>query len=282
MTTKRANKIVVIIFGSFILFRTIFPANENDTFSNTLFNLSIELVGGILLLGILQFLQNIKRLWFYFQTQFLYRNKDIRLSIAYLFRIRVENKYLLVKSRTRNYFQPVGGVFKTLPGSEKVFEKLRVKPDRLIETEKGIAKGDLRVYVKGTNVIEFLEWFNSKEDRETSPWREFCEELISTGILPQREFRYIDYKFKDTVQTPIITLDNGDKGMFIYEVYDLIINDEQKPILKKLLQNGNSHNYVWADEYLINRLGHDEREKTYNFDIAKHTKWALNLKWSKE
>lgn len=282
MTTRKANLVILIIFGAFIIFQTIFPAAENDTFSSTLFNLSIELVGGIVLFAILNFLQNINRLYFYFQTQVLLRKKEVRLSIAYLFRIKVDGKFLLVKSNRRNYYQPVGGAFKTLPGSEKIFEKLNVKSDRLIETEKGIAKNDLRVFVKGINVVEFIEWFNSKEDRETSPWREFCEELISTNILPWKQFRYIDYKFKGTIQTPILDLDSGDKGMFIYEIYDLVINDEQKPILKKLLLSGNSDKFIWADEYLIKRLGHSENEKGYIHEIAQHTKWALNMKWSKE
>jgi SMODS-associated NUDIX domain len=192
MTTRNSNMIVVLIFGGFILYRTIFPADSSDSISNTIFNLSVELVGGILLYALLQFLQNMNQFWFYFQTQYILRKNEVRLSIAYLYRIKVNNHYLLVKSRTRNYFQPVGGAFKTLPGSEKIFEKLEVKPDRLIETEHGVAKGDLRVYVQGINVIEFLEWFNSKEDRELSPWREFCEEMISTDILPWKEFRYID------------------------------------------------------------------------------------------
>ncbi len=279
MTTRLSNSIIVLIFGGFILYRTICPPNPDDTISNTIFNLAIEMVGGILLYGLLQFLQNIKQLWFYFQTQFLLRKNEVRISIAYLFRIKIDNKYLLVKSRTRNYFQPVGGAFKTLPGSETVFKKLKVKSDRLVETEHGIAKGDLRVYVKGLNVIEFLEWFNSKEDRETSPWREFCEELISTNILPWRQFRYIDYKFEGTVQSPILTMDSGGKGMFLFEVYDLIVNDEQKPILEELLRKGNTDKYIWVEDYLIQHLGHDDRKKEQIHEISPHTRYAQNLKW---
>ena len=283
MTTRLSNLIVVLICGGFILFRTIFPASPNDCISNTLFSLSIELTGGILLFASLQFLQNIKQLKFYFQTQFLFRDTEIRLSIAYQFRIKVDGMYLLVKSRTRNCFQPVGGAFKTLPGSEKIFNKLDVKPDRIIETEKGIAKGDLRVFVKGINVIEFIEWFNSKEDRETSPWREFCEELISTKILQWEPFRYIDYKFVKRIESPIITLDTtGGKGMFIFEIYDLIPNNEQLPELRELMEKGNTEQYIWVDNYLIERLGHDERTKSQVYEISPHTKYVHNLTWSKE
>lgn len=129
--------------------------------------------------------------------------------------------------------------------------------------------------------MAFFDWFNSKEDREISPWREFCEELISTKILPQWEFRYINYKFKGTVQSPIITLDTGGKGMFLFEIYDLVINDVQKPILQDLLKKGNSDQYIWVDDYLIQRLGHDEGTKNHVHEISPQTKYAQNLKWAK-
>jgi hypothetical protein len=281
MTTRRANLVVALVFGGFIFFRILYPPLPEDTLSNTLVNLSIELVGGILLFNIIHALQHVNHFWFFIQTRILLRTKDVRLSIAYLFRIKVNGRYLLVKSRTRNYFQPVGGAFKTLPGSEVIFDKLGVKPDRLIETEKGIAKRDLRVFVKGIHVIEFLEWFDSRTDRETSPWREFCEELIFTAIVPWKEFRHIDYKFKGVVQSPIINLDSGDKGIFRFEIYDLLPNDEQRGILETLEHTGNTGDYIWADEYLINRLGHDERDKQYNYEIAPHAKHALHVRWMK-
>lgn len=223
-------------------------------------------------------IENHKHLIFYWRTKILNCNTDIRLSIAYLYRIKVENEYLLVKSRTKNTFQPVGGCYKTLPGAEKVFEELEVKPDRKFETEKGIAKNDLRVHVKGKNVIPFLRWFNSKQDREISPWREFCEELVSDGILPYRQFRFIDYKFKKQIQSPIITLDTGEKGIFLFEIFDLVINDEQLPELKKLKDTA-SDKYIWVTDYMIQKLGHDSEQKTYKYEIAKHARYAQNLKW---
>jgi hypothetical protein len=218
---------------------------------------------------------------FYIKTKALYRNKEIRISIAYLYRIKVDNTYLLVKSRTRNYYQPVGGCYKTLPGSEKIFEKLEVKPDRKFETEKGIAKNDLRVYVKGKNVIDFLEWFESKQDREISPWREFCEELIGEDILPWKQFRFIDYKFKGEVKSPLIELESGGKGLFIFDIYDLVINDEQKPILREL-QKENSEKYIWVTDTVIQALGHDGNSKEYIHEIAPHAKYAQNLSWPKQ
>jgi len=224
------------------------------------------------------FIDNYKQLWLIIQTHILYYKKDIRISIAYLYRIKVENEYLLVKSRTRGYYQPVGGCFKTLPGSKKIFEDLDVKPDRIVETEKGIAKNDLRVHLRGKNVISFLKWFDSKKDREISPWREFCEELISEDILPWKQFRFIDYEFKKKIQSPIINLDKGGKGIFVFEIYDLVINDEQLPILKELKET-TSDKYIWVTDEIIQSLGHNMNDKEYKFEIGPQTKYAQNLKW---
>jgi hypothetical protein len=228
---------------------------------------------------ILDFLiDNYKRLGLIIKTKIFYRYEDIRISVAYLYRIKVDNEYLLVKSRTRGYYQPVGGCFKTLPSSKTKFDELDVKPDSKFETEKGIAKNDLRLYVKGKNVIAFLEWFDSKKDREISPWREFCEELISEDILPWRQFRFIDYEFKKKIQSPIVKLDSGGKGIFVFEIYDLVINDEQLPILQKLKES-KSEKFIWVTDDLIQTLGHNKSSKEYSYEISPHTKYAQNLKW---
>lgn len=225
--------------------------------------------------------KNHKQLWFVIQTKIFYYNTEIRYSLAYVYRIKIDGKYLLVKNRKRDIFQPVGGVYKTLPGSERIFDQFEVKPDRMIETQQGVAKGDLRVHVLGKYAVGFLKWFNSKEDREVSPWREFCEELLATKILDWHDFSYIDYKYKGTVRTPIIKLDSGEPGIFIHEVFDLIPNDKQTEALRNLLSQGNTAKHIWVDEYLINRLGHDETKKEYVYEISPHTKWALNLKYTK-
>src|SRR5690348_10448158 len=102
MTSRTSNIIVLMAVGSFIIIRTIFPPASNDNLSNTLLTLSFEIAGAILLYGLLKLLENIKQLWFFFLTKFYFRKTEIRLSLAYLYRINVNGNYLLVKSRIRN------------------------------------------------------------------------------------------------------------------------------------------------------------------------------------
>lgn len=237
-----------------------------------------------LYIGIIEGIYSFKRLPLVLKTQTIYRNRDVRISISYLFRIKSNGKYLLVKNRKGNYYQLVGGAYKALPSAEKVFKNYKVKTDNRFETEHGITKNDLRFRLPGRNVMKILKWFNSREDRETSPWREFCEELLTTNIIHDKHaFRYIDYKYALTLQTPIQKAKNLNcQEILVYEIFDLIPSTEQIKVLDELFQKGDFGEVKWADEILINSLGFDERTKEMEYEIGPHTKWAVNEKYSKE
>lgn len=256
---------------------------------------AIMIISLLLIDGIYCAYKNWKDLYFAYQTKIKYRRERIRLSISYLYRIKVEDHYLLVKNSKGNYFQPVGGVFKALPSAQEVYEDLQVEPDGLFNTEKGIAKGDLRVNVPSKNVIRFLRWYRSRRDRETSPWREFQEELLSADkansegtrvqapVMPSALFPSIDYLYRATVQTPIVKLripvDCVKYGIFVYEIYDLLPNDEQQKFLIELKSKGNTDYIRWATAKLIRHLGFDEGQKKLIYEISEHTKWAIDLRW---
>ena len=118
------------------------------------------------------------RLWF---QQLLYRKKEVRLSFAYLFRIEIDGKYLLVKGkRLSKQFQPVGGVYKFYSEAKPTLEKFKYRVDtqmgNIDETD------DLRIFIKGRYLLQFMDWFLSMKDREYDPYREFSEELLDTKL----------------------------------------------------------------------------------------------------
>lgn len=178
--------------------------------------------------------------------------------------------------------QPVGGVYKSLSVSVKELERLGVKADNLFETEDGVAKRDLRLFLKGKELIPFLDWFDSQEDRELSPWREFHEELVVTGILSVVNFPYVNYSYKGRVQTPIIELNVGGKGYFQYDVYDLVLSDRQQKELEALYDKGDGEQYRWVTEDQIQKLGYSDKNCSGSVDVINsHTKWTLNMKYSR-
>lgn len=245
---------------------------------------TVNIITSPLYVGIVEGIYSLKMLPLVIKSQVFYRNKDVRISISYLFRIKSNGKFLLVKNRKMNFYQLVGGAYKALPSAEKVFKKYKVKTDNRFETEQGIAKNDLRFRLSGKNVMNILRWFNSREDRETSQWREFCEELLTSNIITDKHsFRYIDYKYACTIQTPMQKAKNLNcQEILIYEIFDLIPSTDQIAELDKLYQQGNSDKLKWADEVLINSLGFNERTKEMEFEIGPHSKWAINEKYSKE
>lgn len=246
--------------------------------------IAVNVISIPLYIAIIEGIYNIGKIPLVLKTQIIYRNKEVRISISYLFRIKSNGKYLLVKNRKGNYYQLVGGAYKTLPGAEKIFKKYDVRPDKRFETEHGIAKNDLRFRLPGRNVLKILKWFNSREDREISQWREFCEELLTTNIIPDKHaFRYIDYKYVLTLQTPIQKAKNLKcQEILVYEIFDLIPSTDQIQVLDELYRKGDSEALKWADEVLINSLGFNERSKEMEYEIGPHTKWAINEKYTKE
>ena len=202
-----------------------------------------------------------------------FRKKLIRFSISYLYRIKVDDKYLLVKGKRINQFQPVGGVYKRHPESKNQLKKMGVLDDDSIPID-GASRDDLRVRVPGKNAVPLIKWFDSKEGREVSRFREFCEELIATGILSKDNFRYIDYNLIETVE-------NGIRFSDHFQCYEYLIADivelrptvEQLEELRKLIAVQNP-DYIWVDDQSIRRRGYN-LSAGIDVTISPTSEWIL-------
>ena len=95
------------------------------------------------------------------------RNERIRLSCAYLFRIKSGSKYLLIKGNRIDQYQPVGGVYKTYQSFQKTCNELGVTSEK----EKSFyEKNDLRVYVLGKNVMRFIKYISRMDIQALVFW----------------------------------------------------------------------------------------------------------------
>lgn len=227
--------------------------------------------------------ENRSRLAIYWKTKIWnYKNKDIRFSISYLFRIQIPNtnKYLLVLNRRiENQLQPVGGVYKRY-GDDSLFNNWGYKPDNkrngLDVDEKSTS--DLRLMVKGKYVIEVMNWFESNQERETSPNREFNEELLDTGILNPDIFRNIEYKHIRRYSKNLIWSDFFScYEVLIFDVFELLPNDSQKQALIELGKIGTNLNkgYAIVDCDDIEQLRYMENKKQVA-RIGQHSKLIIN------
>jgi hypothetical protein len=213
--------------------------------------------------------ENSRYLWLLLLCNTKYYKKKIRFSISYLYQIKVDGKYLLVKGNRINQLQPVGGVYKRYRESFYILKNLSVSDDDNIPIDEKSFE-DLRVKVPGKNVRRFLKWYNSQLGREVSPYREFYEELIRTGLVTQKIFPYTNYLHLKRIQTPI-HFSNHFKcyEILIAEIFMLMPDDQQKQELRNLI-NTPATEYFWVSESSIEKLGSD-----INRPISPTAKWIL-------
>jgi len=173
------------------------------------------------------------RLWF---QHIIYWDKDIRLSFSYLFRIEVDGKYLLVKGkRLKTQYQPVGGVYKYYDEAKQILESFHFYPD--IKMGNTTETDDLRIYIKGKYLLNYMEWFKSMRDREYDPTREFKEELIVPKLLPADIFSKFDYR-------KIYTHDKGVEfstftqcNEIVYaDIFEIKLSDSQKAAIRHAVE----------------------------------------------
>ncbi|GAA3008157.1 SMODS-associated NUDIX domain-containing protein [Actinokineospora diospyrosa] len=202
-----------------------------------------------------------------------YRNATIRVSFSYLFRIEDEGKLLLVHGRRIDQFQPVGGVYKANASASGRFREWGVQSDDLIPIDKASTR-DIRLRVPGRHLYAFVRWFESGKDRETSPWREFYEELLATKILPSSEFPYIHHNFVRQEVRPLRYSDHAQSlELLVADIYELEPTDAQLTALRET-KTTNSPDFRWSTPPEIRRRGATPGQHQ-KFQISETANWTL-------
>jgi len=233
--------------------------------------------------GISQLWENKKDVSLYLKTLFgKYRNKEIRFSISYLFRLKIPhtNSYLLVLNRRiENQLQPVGGVYKRY-GDDRLFEKWNFTPDNYrngLGTDEE-SYNDLRFTVKGKYVIDVIKWFEESKEREFSCEREFFEELIKPKIVDEDIFKQIKYKHVKRISKNLQWSEHHQcHEILIYDVVELIPTTKQQEFLIELGKSKNDlkKGFVIAECDDIEQLRYMEDGKQIA-RIGTHTKFIIN------
>lgn len=251
--------------------------NSKDAVGNTtVFGELLILFGGTSL-GFLfsKFLEFIYELDLFLLIQILLNwNKNIRVSFSYLFSIQIEGTYFLIRGNKKKGFQPVGGVYQKYDGSKSILKDIFQEDDEL---KKG-NENDLRGKVKGKYLKSFIQWFESRHDREISCHREFYEELIEPGILNKEKFSEIHYSYLGTHKTKIFNSEYYGKEFLLADIFELVLDEAGKKEflkLKKIYDNSRDNSkltYAFVTEDEI-RKRHTLKRKmnNYEIDINNHT-----------
>lgn len=252
---------------------------DNTLIQNTI-AIACSIIAPILVFFVDSFLSNIKRIKLWYLSKLRFSKKKIRVSMSYIYRIQINDKYLLVKNSKWNYYQPVGGVYKIL--SEDIGflkDNFDWGKDPYMKTD-GEKRNDLRGTVPMPKLIHFLDWFDTQKNREISHWREFYEELIKTNILHIKDFPHFEYRYAGTLRTPIKKSPKWNNCLEIlsFDVFDIVPTKKQEDILKKT-QSENIEEIVWLDESTI--INNGVINKNEEINLGQHTKWTIEMKYPK-
>ncbi|MCT4213463.1 hypothetical protein HZP47_16360 [Elizabethkingia anophelis] len=211
-----------------------------------------------------------------------YKNKEIRFSMSGLYKIQIPhtNKYLLVfNRRIENQLQPVGGAYKRY-GDDSKFNKWGYKPDNsrngLGTDEK--SSTDLRFMINGKYCIDVLNWYDTNQERELEPRREFIEELLNTEILDSNVFQQIHHKHIRRFSKNLVWSDHFScYEILVYDVFELLPTEDQKHALIELTKQKND----LSKGYAIVNCDDIEQLRLVENDIqiariGQHTKLLIN------
>ena len=216
-------------------------------------------------------LDNKRHLLIAIKSVFLW-NTEIRVSISYLFQIKVDGKYLLVKGNRIDQYQPVGGVFKMLPSFKQIKHDYEITDDDRLPIDE-TSKDDLRIRVQGKNIVKLLSWFYSRKNREVGVHREFYEELIKTGSLYPDSFNNFTPEYCKTVSTNIRYSKHFKcKEVLIYEIYEIdLTGQEEKRLIDYVRDNSSKAILASQDDISKECIDLDGSSKK----IGEHAKHIL-------
>ncbi len=220
--------------------------------------------------------------WSIILSSTIHRNKKIRLSCSYLFKIKIDDNYLLVKNSHRLSYQPVGGVYKRTNESDNFLNSILFNEDEKLTNGKTCDK-DLRIHIKGKHLKRYLNWYNKNIEREISHAREFYEELITTGILSSNLFPYPTYSFKKRIHTPLKwSRPFHCYELLIYDILELTPNEKQLKELRRLQQQGDTDYIKWTKAETIRGIGYNNTNRRADYEIGDHTTLLIDFEYSKK
>ena len=186
------------------------------------------------LIGI--FAANYRRIGLFVKS-LIHWSEDIRFSVAYLYKIKIDDKYLLIKGSKIEQLQPVGGVYKVCSSFSTIERNLNI----IFENERGFyEKEDLRFCTKGKNIGKVLNWFDSRENREVAVYREFYEEIVKNNILPIEVLSSMKIEFLKQIKPRMAYSRRFKKNeILLFDIYEIHLPDEYIDMISKYVKEGN-------------------------------------------
>lgn len=199
----------------------------------------------------------------------------IRCSMSGLVRIKVNGKYLLVKGNRIRQFQAIGGVFKVTSKGRAFLDGIGATPDEGIPLDSD-SYDDLRIRVPKANLHDFLEWFLSAKGRETSPEREFREEVLNEAPFDSGVFTNVEFEWKRAHVCGIrYSSYMRQYELLVADIFELIPDTNQLNAFNNSQQSLTNTSLRWANETQIKQRRFIEQVVPTDDPISDNASWLL-------
>lgn len=206
------------------------------------------------------------------QQQGIVKEDDyIRISFAYLFRIKLGDKYFLVKNeRGTQKYQPVGGAYKFQEREKRYLEnEFSPKDDQGIKIDEK-SKNDYRLYIRAKYLKKFVKRFDETSYREqiSDLSRELKEELNLTGnsAFSNICYRYCGCHFTDIEYSRAF----GCYELLLADIVELNLSKSQEMYLNDLVAS-RPDKFILTTVQKIKSCGIEAGTEKLLENIADHT-----------
>lgn len=196
----------------------------------------------------------------------------IRISFAYLFRIKVDGKYFLVQSTRTKKYQPVGGAYQFTKEEKKYLsDYIPVENDDRIPVDE-VTNLDYRLLVKNKDLRMFVKRFNKTRHREneSNVSREFIEEIFATNILNKDDFGSLNYKFCGRHMTNVDFTIFDHYELLLADIFEVQLSGAQEKLFRNLMKT-DCNKFLFANADDIRSLGVKFGTNEQTDTIANHT-----------
>lgn len=197
----------------------------------------------------------------------------IRISFAYLYRIKVDDRYFLVLNKRSEKYQPVGGAYKFYEEEgEYLSRHIPAENDNRIPVDE-VTKKDYRLLVKNKDLRRFVKRFNKTlyRENENNLSREFEEEIFTSGILNKEDFGNLSYRYIGRHMTEV---EYGQVfnhfELLLADILEVKLTGKQEELFRKLMPIS-SDKYYFASADTIKTHGVKYGTQELKDDIANHT-----------
>jgi hypothetical protein len=168
---------------------------------------------------------------------FLLPKAKIRFSFSYLYRIEIDDKFLLTKNIAHGNISPAGGVYKYYESANEFLRKINCNTSLEMDVVANHQKyeKDLRIIVKLCDAPALIRWFQDGTSREYCPTREFDEELNNTGLIPAN-VSSCEVFFEKHKTCKRIRKSSEYYKFHWFDVFIVKLTDDQKNIVKSAIE----------------------------------------------